>query len=588
MTSTAKPAQRTFRLWAKMALLPVLLVSLLAAFGWQSVQAAQTTADGTVYMQVRGGGENSTYTNTGSDIGGGEQTIFDVEGKKTFTAAETHRHSRNDNRSWEYSGGIVFNRNSFGANLGAAKGGGYYKSNGTDYRLSRVGTLTGHTDLGEGKTTLHGAQVFGRSIRARTEDLTIISPQGTGRERGMQFSAGADVTAGYGGVSGSVDANYSRLEGDYKTVNATSGARDAADGLTGSDARSRDLANNIHASDAAYNARHAHLSGQSGFYAGTDGFDIENKGEARLLGGIITSDKSAEQNGYNRFVTDTLHLENVENHSSSKGFAIAANAGYSKEQDEKTGEWKPGTLGSSRGATLHYDNQRGTTYAAIGTTNITIRDAAQQQAKTGHSVEETIAQAQRDIWTDSAPGAGGATRSNLIGQDKLHDMAEEARVKREVDQTRQQILQKKDKELEQLQAQREAGTISESEYQRRANDIHSSKRLIDGGLRAITAPGGVPGAAMGFVQPYAAQWLKENTTPGSFAHVGGHFALGAFNALANGGNGGDALLSGTAAGAAEIAIPQLAQRLYGTSDPNKLTAEQKANLRTCSLSQPLL
>ena len=87
---------------------------------------------------------------------------------------------------------------------------------------------------------------------------------------------------------------------------------------------------------------------------------------------------------------------------------------------------------------------------------------------------------------------------------------------------------------------------------------------------------------MGFVQPYAAQWLKENTTPGSFAHVGGHFALGAFNALANGGNGGDALLSGTAAGAAEIAIPQLAQRLYGTSDPDKLTAEQKANLKTAA------
>lgn len=76
-----------------------------------------------------------------------------------------------------------------------------------------------------------------------------------------------------------------------------------------------------------------------------------------------------------------------------------------------------------------------TTYAAIGTTNITIRDAAQQQAKTGHSVEDTIAQAQRDIWTDSAPGAGGATRSHLTGQDKLHSMAEEAGVGKEFGQT---------------------------------------------------------------------------------------------------------------------------------------------------------
>ena len=398
---------------------------------WQSVQAAQTTADGTVYMQVRGGGENSTYTNTGSDIGGGERTLFDVEGKKTFQSVLTNQHLRNDNRSWEAHGGIAFDRNTLGVNAGGNIAGGYYEGTEGLHRLSRVGTLTGHTDLGEGKTTLHGAQAFGRSIRARTEDLTIISPQGTGRERGMQYSLGADATVGYGFVSGSVDANYSRLQGDYQTVNAESGARDAADSLSGRDERSQDLANNIHASDAAYNARHAHLSGQSGFYAGTDGFDIENKGEARLLGGIITSDKSAEQNGYNRFVTDTLRLENVENHSSSKGFAIAANAGYSKEQDKNTGAWQPGSLGKGMGGSDHHDNQRGTTYAAIGTTNITIRDAAQQQAKTGHSVEETIAQAQRDIWTDSAPGASGATRSHLTGQDKLHDMAEEAGVGKE-------------------------------------------------------------------------------------------------------------------------------------------------------------
>ena len=87
---------------------------------------------------------------------------------------------------------------------------------------------------------------------------------------------------------------------------------------------------------------------------------------------------------------------------------------------------------------------------------------------------------------------------------------------------------------------------------------------------------------MGFVQPYAAQWLKENTTPGSFAHVGGHFALGAFNALANGGSGTDAALSGAGAAGVEMAIPQLAQRLYGTSDPDKLTAGQKANLKTAA------
>ena len=41
MTTTAKPAQRTFRLWARMALLPVLLVSLLAACGYSGTLSAR-------------------------------------------------------------------------------------------------------------------------------------------------------------------------------------------------------------------------------------------------------------------------------------------------------------------------------------------------------------------------------------------------------------------------------------------------------------------------------------------------------------------------------------------------------------------
>ena len=41
MTTTTKPAQRTSRLWAKMALLPVLLVSLLAACGYSGTLSAR-------------------------------------------------------------------------------------------------------------------------------------------------------------------------------------------------------------------------------------------------------------------------------------------------------------------------------------------------------------------------------------------------------------------------------------------------------------------------------------------------------------------------------------------------------------------
>ena len=311
---------------------------------WQTVHPSQTTADGSVIMQIRGKGAASTFTSTGSDIGGDESTVFDVEGKKTFRSAQTTQHMRNDNRSWEAHGGIAldFSKSSssaaFGVNGGGSIGHGYYQNENTAHRLSHIGTLSGHTDLGEGGTLINGAQVFGKSVTGLTNGLTIISPQGSGKERGQQYQAGGDGTYGYG-VSVNPSFSYTRMKGEHRTVNAISGTRTAE--AEGREARGTALADNISVTNAAWNAAHAWRSGQSGIYAGKDGYHIENTGTVDLQGGVILSAAEREKN---YLKTDHFTYSDVEDFATGKvksanpGFAASFGRDQTSEADKKLNE----------------------------------------------------------------------------------------------------------------------------------------------------------------------------------------------------------------------------------------------------------
>ena len=311
---------------------------------WQTVHPSQTTADGSVIMQIRGKGAASTFTSTGSDIGGNESTVFDVEGKKTFRSAQTSQHMRNDNRSWEAHGGIALDLSkssssaAFGVNGGGSIGHGYYQNENTAHRLSHIGTLSGHTDLGEGGTLINGAQVFGKSVTGLTNGLTIISPQGSGKERGQQYQAGGDGTYGYG-VSVNPSFSYTRMKGEHRTVNAISGTRTAE--AEGREARGTALADNISVTNAAWNAAHAWRSGQSGIYAGKDGYHIENTGTVDLQGGVILSAAEREKN---YLKTDHFTYSDVEDFATGKvksanpGFATSFGRDQTSEADKKLNE----------------------------------------------------------------------------------------------------------------------------------------------------------------------------------------------------------------------------------------------------------
>ena len=401
---------------------------------WQSVHSAQTSGDGSVIMQVRGKGEGSTYTNTGSDIGGGDRTVFDVEGKKTFQSVQTRQTLSNDNRNWSINGGLAIEKNAVGATADASIGGGYYRGQSSEHRLAHIGTLSGHTYLGTGELSEEGAQIFGRSVSGTTRNLRMVSPQGSGTERGQQHQFSGSGTAGWGGVSGSADASYSKFESEHKTTNATSGARTAT--AEGRDARSAALADNIHDTNSAYNANHAWRSGQTGIFAGEDGYQIDNIGTATIHGSIMTSSDAAEAAGLNRFSTDRLQLEDIDNYSKSSGFGVTGGLSYNKRAGED------GKTGRSLGGAKTGESQRGKAYAAINTQNITIRDHEGQQALTGMSVEETIARANAHAYSSDAQNQGGATTTAQNGQQTLQQLNLEANTTREFGKAAPQIINK--------------------------------------------------------------------------------------------------------------------------------------------------
>ena len=399
---------------------------------WQSVHSAQTSGDGSVIMQVRGKGEGSTYTNTGSDIGGGDRTVFDVEGKKTFQSVQTRQTLSNDNRNWSINGGLAIEKNAVGATADGSIGGGYYRGQSSEHRLAHIGTLSGHTYLGTGELSEEGAQIFGRSVSGTTRNLRMVSPQGSGTERGQQHQFSGSGTAGWGGVSGSADASYSKFESEHKTTNATSGARTAT--AEGKDARSAALADNIRDTNNAWNVNHAWRSGQTGIFAGEDGYQIDNIGTATIHGSIMTSSDAAEAAGLNSFSTDRLQLEDIDNFSKSSGFGVTGGLSYNKRAGED------GQTGRSLGGAKSGEDQQNKAYAAINTKNITIRDREGQQTLTGMSVEETIARANAHAYSSDAQNQGGATTTAQNGQQTLQQLDLEANTTREFGKAAPQMI----------------------------------------------------------------------------------------------------------------------------------------------------
>ncbi len=162
---------------------------------------------------------------------------------------------------------------------------------------------------------LKGATVAGNSVAIDVKNLTIESQLDTQKAKADQFNVSGQIGFGNTGVSGTVQ----KARGDAVLV-----------------------------------------SEQSGIHAGTGGLDINVSGQTSLVGGLITSEGTADKNS---FSTGTLTVADIDTHST----------------------WKAETYGGGIGGlpiappVKAGENETGKAYSAIGgNIGITITDPAHQ------------------------------------------------------------------------------------------------------------------------------------------------------------------------------------------------------------------
>ena len=387
-------------------------------------------AGGKVNIVATGAGKASNITIQGSDVSGKQGTFLEADNDINITAAEQTHKERSTNKSSGFNAGVamkVSNGAAAGVTLGGNYGKGYGNGDETSYVASHVGDSQSKTVINAGgDANLIGSQVKGKRVEVNAQNLNIESLQDTATYKGKQMNVSGSVTAGYG-VSAGGSYNKSKVNADHASVNE-----------------------------------------QAGIYAGDEGYDINVNKHTDLKGALITSTQKAEADGKNHFSTGSLTHSDIENHSNYSGSSfgvsgsVAANFDtpfgkegqaqsskqavdddgnpiYRNDRGELTTEAKNAqgkdnakqlatgwdSLETSTGFGIGRDkeSQSSVTKSGINTANIEIRDQAEQLAKTGETVEQTLDSIKTDVTTDNAEQHSGKLE-NHFDKDKVMKRAQ--------------------------------------------------------------------------------------------------------------------------------------------------------------------
>ena len=367
--------------------------------------ASQIIGKGQTTLAATGGGEQSNINITGSDVIGHAGTTLIADNHIKLQSAKQDGSEQSKNKSSGWNAGVAVQIGD-GISLGITAGGNIGKGKGqgesTTHRHTHVGSTAGKTIIRSGgDTTLKGAQLIGKGVQADTRNLHIESVQDTETYQSKQQNGNVQVTVGYG-FSASGSYSQSKVKAD-----------------------------------------HASVTEQSGIYAGEDGYQIKVRDNTDLKGGIITSGKSAEDEGKNRFQTATLTASDIQNHSRYKGesFGLGASVAVSGKTLGQGAQNKPQNkhltsvadkngASSSVGYGSDSDSQSSITKSGINTRNIHITDEAGQLARTGRTVKETEARIYTGIDTETADQHSGRLK-NSFDKDAV---AKEINLQREVTQ----------------------------------------------------------------------------------------------------------------------------------------------------------
>ena len=385
---------------------------------------SQVNAGGKVNIVATGAGKDSNINIKGSDISGKQGTTLIAGNQVNIEAAEQNHQESSTNKSSGFNAGVAIKVGSgvaAGITVGGNYGKGYGNGDETSYVASHVGDSQSKTVINAGgDANLIGSQVKGKRVEVNAQNLNIESLQDTATYKGKQMNGSGSVTVGYGA---SVGGSFNK--------------------------------SNIHAD-------HASVNEQAGIYAGDEGYDI-NVNHTDLKGGLITSTQKAEDEGKNRFSTGTITHSDIENHSNYSGSSfgvsgsVAANFDtpfgkegqaqsskqavdddgnpiYRNDRGELTTEAKNAqgkdnakqlatgwdSLETSTGFGIGRDkeSQSSVTKSGINTANIEIRDQAEQLAKTGETVEQTLDSIKTDVTTDNAEQHSGKLE-NHFDKDKV-------------------------------------------------------------------------------------------------------------------------------------------------------------------------
>ncbi|HFC6091915.1 TPA: hemagglutinin repeat-containing protein, partial [Neisseria meningitidis] len=342
--------------------------------------ASQIIGKGQTTLAATGSGEQSNINITGSDVIGHAGTALIADNHIRLQSAKQDGSEQSKNKSSGWNAGVavkIGNGIRFGITAGGNIGKGKEQGGNTTHRHTHVGSTAGQTTIRSGgDTTLKGAQLIGKGIQADTRNLHIESVQDTETYQSKQQNGNVQVTVGYG-FSASGSYRQSKVKAD-----------------------------------------HASVTEQSGIYTGEDGYQIKVRDNTDLKGGIITSTRSAESKGKNRFQTATLTHRDIQNHSRYEGrsFGIGGsfdlNGGWDGTVTDKQGR-PTDRISPAAGYGSDGDSKNSTTRSGINTRNIHITDEAGQLARTGRTAKETEARIYTGIDTETADQHTGRLKNSF-------------------------------------------------------------------------------------------------------------------------------------------------------------------------------
>lgn len=357
---------------------------------------SSVSAGNDIRLIATGAGADSDLTIRGADIDAGGNVLLKADDKITLQAARNVEDL--DRKSSSASGGVglAIQVGQGGASFGvtANASGSRGKATGTDVTWTNTHVTAGRTLTIEsgGDTELEGAVARGHRIKGDIGgDLRIASRQDIHDYRSKDQSASGSVTVGFG-FSGSANASQQKIDSNFASVTK-----------------------------------------QSGLKAGDGGFDIRVERTTALDGGVIASTKGAVDAGLNRLDTGTITSTDIENRAGYRASSVSIGGGFASKGGGKAkgdgnqaaspqngvgtnqqgqaatgGSKVPGSdLPSSGGFSAAMPVAMGakgrsnsTTRSGISEAEVTIRDAAGQQALTGKSADDALAALNRDVSTE--------------------------------------------------------------------------------------------------------------------------------------------------------------------------------------------